>query len=216
MNKHLSIIVPTYNHEKYIARCIRSLINQNYQRSFYEIIVIDDGSTDNTIKILENFKDQITLIKNKKNLGLAATLNKAIKKCRSPYLVRVDSDDYVNENFIFFLRYFLEFNNELDAVACDYFLVDEKENIIERCNSSEKPIACGIIFRLDQLVKIGQYDKRFRLFEDRDLRKRFLKKFNIFRIPLPLYRYRRHEKNITNDKKNIKKYKKLLNKKKYN
>lgn len=216
MNKHLSIVVPTYNHEKYIARCIRSLINQNYQRSFYEIIVIDDGSTDNTIKILENFKDQITLIKNKKNLGLAATLNKAIKKCRSPYLVRVDSDDYVNENFIFFLRYFLEFNNELDAVACDYFLVDEKENIIERCNSNEKPIACGIIFRLDQLVKIGLYDKRFRLFEDRDLRKRFLKKFNIFRIPLPLYRYRRHEKNITNDKKNIKKYKKLLSKKKYN
>ena len=216
MNKHLSIIVPTYNHEKYIARCIRSLINQNYQRSFYEIIVIDDGSTDNTIKILENFKDQITLIKNKKNLGLAATLNKAIKKCRSPYLVRVDSDDYVNENFIFFLRYFLEFNNELDAVACDYYLVDEKENIIERCNSNEKPIACGIIFRLDQLVKIGLYDKRFKLFEDRDLRKRFLKKFNIFRIPLPLYRYRRHEKNITNDKKNIKKYKKLLNKKKYN
>ena len=97
-----------------------------------------------------------------------------------------------------------------------YFLVDEKENIIERCNSNEKPIACGIIFRLDQLVKIGLYDKRFRLFEDRDLRKRFLKKFNIFRIPLPLYRYRRHEKNITNDKKNIKKYKKLLSKKKYN
>jgi glycosyltransferase involved in cell wall biosynthesis len=216
VNKHLSIIVPTYNHEKYIARCIRSLINQNYQRSFYEIIVIDDGSTDNTIKILENFKDQITLIKNKKNLGLAATLNKAIKSCRSPYLVRVDSDDYVNENFIFFLRYFLEFNNELDAVACDYYLVDEKENIIERCNSNEKPIACGIIFRLDQLVKIGLYDKRFRLFEDRDLRKRFLKKFNIFRIPLPLYRYRRHEKNITNNKKNIKKYKKLLSKKKYN
>ena len=58
---------------------------------------------DNTInKILENFKDQITLIKNKKNLGLAATLNKAIKKCRSPYLVRVDSDDYVNENFLYF------------------------------------------------------------------------------------------------------------------
>ena len=59
------------------------------------------------------------------------------------------------------MRYFLEFNNELDAVACDYFfLVDEKENIIERCNSNEKPIACGITFRLDQLVKIGLYDKK--------------------------------------------------------
>ena len=56
MNKQVSIVVPTYNHEKYISRCLRSLINQNYQKSFYEIIVIDDGSTDNTIKILENLE----------------------------------------------------------------------------------------------------------------------------------------------------------------
>ena len=215
MNKHVSVLVSTYNHAKYIGRCIRSLLNQKYNKFFYEIIVIDDCSTDNTLKALENFKDDIILIKNKKNLGLAASLNIAIKKAKSPYVIRVDSDDYVNENFILFLRTFIEENQNYDAVSCDYYIVDEKEKIIERCDSSINPIACGIIFRLGQLIQIGLYDKKFRLFEDEDLRKRFDKKFKVIRLPLPLYRYRRHATNITNNQKNKKKFSKMLKKKKY-
>ncbi len=215
MNKHVSVVISTYNHSKYLGRCIRSLLNQKYEKKLYEVIVIDDSSTDNTLKVLENFKDEIIILKNKKNLGLAASLNIAIKKCKSPYVVRVDSDDYVNENFILFLRTFIEENQNYDAVACDYYIVNEREKILERCDSSIKPIACGIIFRLDQIVQIGLYDKKFRLFEDEELRKRFDKKFKVIRLPLPLYRYRRHATNITNDKKNKKKFSKLLKKKKY-
>ena len=78
--KKLSVIVPVYNQEKYIARCLRSLVRQSMDRKEYEIIVINDGSTDKTSKILEQFSEYITLIECEKNCGLPATLNKGIKK----------------------------------------------------------------------------------------------------------------------------------------
>jgi hypothetical protein len=63
----------------------------------------------------------------------------------------------------------------------------------------DEPIACGIMFRTDQLIDVGLYDESFLLHEDRDLRFRFLKKYDIHRVELPMYRYRRHDTNITND-----------------
>ena len=77
----VSIIVCTYNHAKWIERCLRSLINQDFiKKDEYEVIIIDDCSKDYTQKILENFKfDNFRFYKNKKNLGLPVSLNKAIK-----------------------------------------------------------------------------------------------------------------------------------------
>jgi hypothetical protein len=98
----------------------------------------------------------------------------------------------------------------MDAIACDYYLIDKNEKILQRVNCLEKPIGCGIIFKTDQIVKLGMYDKDFLLHEDKDLRKRFLKKFNIFRLELPLYRYRQHETNITKNKILDKRFKKKL------
>ena len=88
----------------------------------------------------------------------------------------------------------------MDAVACDYFLVDDNEEIIARKNCIEDPIACGILFRKDHLIQIGLYDESFLIHEERDLRVRFLEKYSIARLELPLYRYRRHKNNITNNK----------------
>jgi hypothetical protein len=84
-------------------------------------------------------------------------------------------------------------------VACDYLLVDDEEDVIEKANSSENPIACGILFRKSQLIEIGLYDETFLRHEERDLRLRFEKKYRISRLDIPLYRYRRHSNNITND-----------------
>ncbi|GAI48087.1 unnamed protein product, partial [marine sediment metagenome] len=97
--------------------------------------------------------------------------------------------------------------------TCDYFVVDENENIIERKNAEEEPIACGILFRKDKLIEIGLYDEEFRLREDEDLRLRHLQKYNIYRIPLPLYRYRKHSDSITSDKAKMELYKTKLNSK---
>ena len=178
MIKKLSVIVPVYNQEKYIARCLRSLVKQSMDRKEYEIIVINDGSTDKTSKILEQFLEYITLIESEKNCGLPITLNKGIKKSLSKYMVRVDSDDYVNEDFLKFLYSFISQNNNYDAVSCDYFLVDDKEEILSRENSEKKPIGCGIIFKSQQIIELGLYDENLLLHEDIDLRKRFEKKYN--------------------------------------
>ena len=118
---------------------------------------------------------------------------------KAQYIVRVDADDYVNTNFLNFLHYFLDKNPDIDAVACDYWLFNETEEWLERIDSSQRPIACGILFRKQQLLDIGMYDETFHYHEDQDLRIRFEKKYAITRLELPLYRYRRHENNITNN-----------------
>jgi len=195
----VSVIIPVYNQEKWIGRCLRSLLNQTMNRTDYEIIIVDDGSEDRSDYALELFIDEIVLIKNEKNLGLSAALNKGIKRAKANHIVRVDGDDYVNEHFLFLLHEFLEQNKYMDAVACDYLLVDNHEEVISRKNCIEEPIGCGIIFQTSHLFEIDLYDEDFRLWEERDMRYRFEKKYQIHRIELPLYRYRRHKNNITND-----------------
>jgi glycosyltransferase involved in cell wall biosynthesis len=195
----ISVIVASYNQEKYISRCLRSLISQTISRDKFEIVVINDGSTDRSASVLNEFANEIVLISNEKNIGLPASLNKAIRRARAPYVVRVDADDYVNSQFLHLLHEFLRENKYMDAVACDYLLVDEQEEVLGRKNCLTDPIACGIMFRTEQLIDIGLYDETFLLHEETDLRLRFTKKYQIHRLELPLYRYRRHENNATNN-----------------
>ena len=209
----ISIIVPTYNQELYIGRCLRSLIDQSIHSNEYEIIVINDGSKDGTSEVLNLYKKDIEIITNKKNKGLPYSINKGISQARGRFIVRVDSDDYVNKDFLKVLEIFLSSNKAIDAVCCDYYLVNDKEEVIERKNASKYPIGCGILFRTEQLIKLGLYDETFEVHEDEDLRLRFLKDYKIHRVAVPLYRYRKHESNITNNKVNMLKHYKRLKKK---
>ena len=199
MSTLVSVIVAAHDEERYIGRCIRSLVAQRFTRSQYEIVVVDDGSTDRTSAILETFGADVRVIRNDKNLGLPASLNKAITSTHSKFVVRVDADDYVNAAFLDVLYLFLAENPGFDAAACDYLLVDDREEVLRRADAMKEPIACGIMFRTEQLIDIGLYDESFLRHEDRDLRVRFLDRYSIHHVPLPLYRYRRHDDNITND-----------------
>jgi glycosyltransferase involved in cell wall biosynthesis len=196
----ISVIIPARNAERFIGRAIRSVLNQNIPLDEYEVIVVDDHSTDRTAYALDLFKDEISILRNERQLGLPGSLNRAIKTARGKFVVRVDADDYVRGDYLFILRRFLEDNTNMDAVACDYLVIDDAENIIERRDCMQHPIGCGIMFRTDHLIDIGLYDTDFLMHEDRDLRVRFLKKYAIHRIELPLYRYRRHQDNMTNDR----------------
>ena len=195
---NISVIVAAHNEEKFIGRAIRSLLNQVLKTPF-EVIVIDDGSGDRTRFALEVFGEAIKVIHNQQNLGLPASLNLGLKAARGEYVVRVDADDYVTSDYLYLLRRFLEANKYMDAIACDYLEVGNDEELIERRNCMTHPIGCGIMFRRDQLIDIGLYDEDFLANEDRDLRERFLNKHRIYRLELPLYRYRRHENNMTNN-----------------
>lgn len=98
----LSIIIPVYNVEKYILRCIDSCINQHCLDSDYEIIIIDDGSTDNSLSlILNKYKNESNVkILTQNNIGLGATRNRGIREAIGDYIWFVDSDDWIEKNIL--------------------------------------------------------------------------------------------------------------------
>jgi glycosyltransferase involved in cell wall biosynthesis len=207
----VSIIITAYNYDRYIERAIRSCLDQSIPKKQYEIIVVNDCSTDNTKMILDNYKEDIRIFNLEKNGGLSAARNFGIKKALGQFIVFLDADDYIQRDLLLIQKTFLSENNALDAVSVDYYTVDERGNHLEHVNSEKKPIACGIMFRKDLLFDIGLYDESFRAREEEDLRIRFLKKHNIYNIILPLYRYRMHDNNLTKNNEEMNKYKQKLN-----
>ena len=125
----LSIIVPVYNTEKYLKKCIDSIIKAvEVSNKRAEIIVINDGSRGNTNEIMQLYKDVsfIRYIK-QENRGRGATRNLGIREAKGKYITFVDSDDYINENMYYDM--FLEIDaNDRDLVICDVESVDENEN----------------------------------------------------------------------------------------
>ena len=119
----------------------------------------------------------------------------------------------LHRDLLLIQKTFLSENNSIAAVSTDYYLVNENGRHLKHVNAALNPIACGIMFRKDLLFDIGLYDEGFRAREEEDLRIRFLKKYSIYNIVLPLYRYRKHDMNLTNDTSIMKKYKKRLSKK---
>jgi len=205
----VSVIVCAFNHDKWLERCIRSLIHQyNIEQSEYEIIVVNDASTDNTEQVLANLSNlsPIRIIKNEKNLGLPSSSNNALRVSLGRYVVRVDSDDYVARQFLSLLRLYLNLNREYQAVAVDYVCVDEYERTLEKVNCIEHQIACGVMFRKECLFDIGLYNEQFAMREGHELRARFEEKFAVGRLELPLYKYRQHMKNRTRNQDELARY----------
>lgn len=209
----VSIIITAYNYEKYIERAVRSCLDQSLPKKDYEILVVNDCSTDNTKKILENYETEVRVFNLEKNVGLSAARNFAVKKAKGQFVTFLDADDYIQRDMLMLQKTFLSENNKLDAVSVDYYKVDDRGTHIEHVNAEKKPIACGIMFRKDLLLDIGLYDESFRAREEEELRIRFLRKHNIYNIILPLYRYRMHDNNLTKNKKEMDKYKLKLKKK---
>lgn len=190
----VSVVICAFNEEKFIERCLRSLRDQLTSFDF-EVIAVDDGSSDGTQTILSNFSfDKLSVISNSKTEGIGFCSNKGIQTSRGRYVVRVDADDYVSQHFIEVLCVAILENNAA-AVQCDYTLVDDQGNSIGSVDSKTHPIACGVIYAKDAITSIGLYNSELRLWEDRELRVRFEKEFKINHLPIPLYRYRQHSGN---------------------
>ena len=209
----VSIVITAYNYDKFIERAIRSCLEQSLPTNSYETIVINDASTDSTSKILENYSDLVRVFNLKSNIGLSAARNLGIKKARGQFIVFLDADDYIHNDLLLVQKLFLTENTALDAVSVDYYKVDKRGNHKEYINGLEYPIACGIMFRKDFLYDTGLYDEEFRAREEEDFRIRFLKKYNIYHLEVPLYRYRIHGNNLTYDKTQMDRHKNLLNEK---
>ncbi len=205
----ISVIVACYNHGRWIERCIRSLSHQRGHSDFtFEIIVVDDGSLDNTGAVLKNLQvlENLRIIRNEENRGLPASLNVALHRALGRYIVRVDSDDYVAREFLYTMKLFLDTNRKYQAVAIDYVRVDEFEIGIERVNAREHEIACGIMYRKECLFDIGLYNEDFRMREGHELNRRFREKYKMAYLEFPFYKYRDHRENRTKNLDEVEKY----------
>lgn len=114
----VSLIVPIYNSSKYLNKCIDSLINQSFKD--IEIILINDGSTDESEKIIKKFNDKRIKYISKKNEGIGKTRNRGIKEATGEYIAFVDSDDYLNEHFCEYM-YKKASTDSCDLVICNFF-----------------------------------------------------------------------------------------------
>lgn len=186
---------------------------QNYPEDKFEIIIVDDSSGDWSSEIIDSYGSFVEKVYLKENVGLSKARNIGVKQAKGEYILFVDADDYVHRDLLYAESMFLDHNPEWQAVAVDYMLVDDQEQDIKRISFEQEPLACGIMYRKEKFLEIGMFDETFKMHEDRDFRIRFTKKYRIYRIALPLYRYRKHDTNLSsNDKLSIEYWKKLKKK----
>ncbi len=125
MNPAVSVIIPTYNSQKYISLALKSVFNQSY--SNLEVILVDDASTDSTVKIADSFSDKrLTIIKNNRNRGVSYGRNRGIEQAQGKWIALLDSDDWYAPERI---EKLLEIGNEYNAdlVADDLLLIKDGE-----------------------------------------------------------------------------------------
>ena len=111
----ISVVIPVYNREKYIKECIDSVLNQTYQN--FEIIIVDDGSTDKTVEIIESINDErIKLFKNN-HLGVSEATNFAFKQINGEYIALLDSDDTMISDRLEYQFNYMENNQNIDVIV---------------------------------------------------------------------------------------------------
>ena len=164
--KKISIIVPVYNAENYLEKCLQSVFNQDFDD--YEVVIVNDGSTDGSVKVIQKFirkyNEKIVLIE-KENGGLSLARNIGIQKATGEYVTFLDSDDYISTDYLKVLYNTAKKYNS-DMVASGQYKVKENGEIIDsifykpdqygNCNLRRLNIS-GKIYRKDYLNKYGIY-----------------------------------------------------------
>jgi len=205
----VSIIIPAYNVEEYIEQCLESVINQKTKYS-YEIICINDGSTDGTSKILEKYKDNLKII-NTSNNGPGTARNLGIKNSTGKYLMFVDGDDYVVENFLEKMMDTLK-KEEADVVICNFFRFTDKTES-EKVNKGKYKVyykndinelllmefhSCNKVFKRE-LIENNKYPEDIYFEDVVAISKAIIDANKIVKIEDYLYYYRRTTNSITNN-----------------
>jgi len=211
-NPLVSVIMPAYNAAAYIAEAIESVLIQNYRN--FELVIINDGSTDNTEEIALGFKDGRIRYSRQENRGLAATHNTGIRQSRGEFVIKLDADDMMTPDFI--ARHLQEFEKhpEADLVYCDDCLIDKNGKpirVIQRPEYNNRKLLVRDLFRNGFPVvpfrtcirrsvfdKIGFFDENLSIGEDYDMMRRFVKHgLTICHLPSALYLRRMTENSLS-------------------
>ncbi len=215
----VTVYITNYNYERFIKRAVESVLSQTC--NYFELIIIDDGSSDHSLEIIHELipkakqdlgENNVKLI-TQKNMGLNRSNNIALELARGKYLVRLDADDYFDPRAIEVMTNTLEKNPELGIVFPDYYLIDESDNILNlyRRNNFQDEVslydrpahgACTMI-RTDFLKKSGGYNEAFNCQDGFDLWLKMISKHQVENIGLPLFYYRSHGKNLSQNQEKI-------------
>lgn len=197
----VSIVITAHNYAKYLPKSLESALAQNYDN--LEIVVVNDGSTDNTEDVLKAYTgDSRVKVLTLPGVGLAAASNRGIEASSGDFIVRLDADDWFDENIAIVLSNYLQRNPAIGMVFCDYFTVDAHGEIIEgvqrgKVNDEikllDRPcLAAGAMYRRSCWDSIGGYNEELRYQEDYDFWIRFIERFAVRNVSLPLMYYRQH------------------------
>lgn len=203
----ISILITNHNYGKYLGRCLRSILSQDFPREDYEIVVVDDGSTDDSHIVYQIFKEDITLVALPQQVGLPKALNFGLKKCKGQYIVRVDADDFIHSLFLKVLYTTHQFTENIyDAVSCDYFRVSENGKRSKIVSAKKYPIACGVMFKSETFELLGAYKEELEFGEEVEFMDRFhANNLKLYPVNLPLYRYVDHGNSLSDfHKKSLK------------
>ncbi len=229
-NPIVSVIIPTYNRAHLIGRAIQSVLNQTYQD--LEVIVVDDGSTDNTEEIVKNFSDfRIRYLRHEENRGAAAARNTGIKAARGKYIAFQDSDDeWLPEKLEKQMKVFVNAPEKVGIVYTDmwritknkrkyYFsspMITPEDRIIYKQALDYKVMNIGIgtaVVKREVFKKVGMFDGKFPRFIDLEFFIRVSKHYYFYHLGEPLVNYFEADNGIsTKTKSSIKAQKLILEK----
>ena len=227
MDKLVTIIMPTYNGSKWLKNAILSIQNQTYKH--WELIVVDDGSTDNTAQIVMDLmqnEPRIKYFKNEQNLGIQKTLNRGLKEAKGEYVARLDDDDswpdplklkkqvdFLNENSTYVLVGTGVIIVNEEGKELFRYLLPEEDNVIRSKILSKNCFAhSSVLFRKDIVMNFGGYSEEedVKHFEDYDLWMKLGTVGKLHNLPIYGLAYRMREGSLSATNRLLV-FKKLLN-----
>ena len=216
MNPFYSIVLPTFNRSNFITGAINSLLNQTYDD--WELIIVDDGSTDNTKKVVEQFSKKDSRIKYhyQKNSERSAARNNGINKTRGNYICFIDSDDFYEEGYLNALHKFIQKNESKKGMFfCNvsrlengvkekvpYEALENYANEIEYILLSKETVIPARVCIHEEILKFNQFDETLNVSEDAELFTRILAKYPMIQFNYYGVIYNIHSDNTTNLKNN--------------
>jgi glycosyltransferase involved in cell wall biosynthesis len=208
----VSVIIPTYNRAKFVGDAIQSVLDQTF--TDYEIIVVDDGSTDNTKAILGQFKDKIRYIY-QENQGVSAARNRGIQAAQGEYIAFLDSDDlFLPTKLEKQIAYLLQ-NPDIGLVHSSFIIIDEfgrqmavrvkeeSKDMYRRFLLTSTIATSSVIMPRQVIDQIGGFDTTLSLAEDVDFETRVAQHFEVGVISTPLVKYREFPGNTPSRPKDL-------------
>ncbi|NLZ34562.1 MAG: glycosyltransferase family 2 protein [Clostridiales bacterium] len=204
----VTVFVPVYNAEKYIRQTIKSILNQTFKD--FELLIIDDGSTDNTLKIINSFNDdRIRVLKNEFNMGIPFTRNRGLKEALGEYLAIMDSDDIATRDRLKLQVEYLDKHKDIGVVTSSYYQMYKNINF-RKCKKIDNDMYIKAYLLFDSYVCnpatmirmscLGdtKYNENYFVCEDYDLWVQLCGRGVKFgSITKPLLKYRKGHDNIT-------------------